>query len=204
MVDTLKKVRHWVQIKRKIFVPNTTAISEESSRIGRFLKTLDNALDDVIYVLDDKRRRGYPDIYLSPMRRNNKVGKTAAAAPEIMLDFVLDEERSPIPETPTPPPLPLTPVAEILVDQEEEEERSTIPEMEPPATPRPLSPQPSPAVTPPRSASSQFANRKKSSPNQRPSTTPKSTSGRKMVTFSYKFNPVFSDCNQISGNRLKI
>ncbi|OXA49966.1 tRNA/tmRNA (uracil-C(5))-methyltransferase [Folsomia candida] len=61
MAATLEKVRHWVQIRRKSFAPNITApISEESFRIGCYLRTLDNALDDIIYVLDDKIRRGFP------------------------------------------------------------------------------------------------------------------------------------------------
>ncbi|XP_035707421.1 zinc finger protein 479 [Folsomia candida] len=109
------------------------------------------------------------------------------AEAEIIVDLQVKEMSTILEPPATPrPPITLLPVTshgtavpEIIVD----EETWTIPE--PPATPTSSTP-PSPLpVTPPRSASSQFANRRKSSRTTRPilklniSTTLKSTSARK-------------------------
>ncbi|OXA47134.1 hypothetical protein Fcan01_18408 [Folsomia candida] len=97
MPATLRKFRHWVQIKRKSFIPNT--ISDESARIGRYFRILDNTLDDIIYVLDDKRGQGFST------EKGAQGSKQGEEVPEIMLDFLLDVERSET--TPEPPATPI-------------------------------------------------------------------------------------------------
>ncbi|OXA39205.1 Filamentous hemagglutinin, partial [Folsomia candida] len=214
VADTLMQILRWVKIKEKSFKPNNTAapISNEryppSARVARNLQKLVVALEDVLDVLDDKRRRGFP-LYEIRRAQRNKLWRAAAIWPEMMLDFVLDEERSTIPPatakptrqtlpvtppattmprimldfvpveemstippaTPrpsTPPPLPVNPPAtirpEMMLDIVPVEEWSTIP----PATPRPSAPPPPQPTNPSRAASSQFANRRKSSRTTRP------------------------------------
>ncbi|OXA51665.1 hypothetical protein Fcan01_13679, partial [Folsomia candida] len=162
VADTLMQILRWVKIKEKSFRPNNTAapISDEryppSARIVRKLEKLVIALENVIDVVDDKRRRGFP-LYEMRRAQRNKLWRAAAIGPEMMLDFVLDEERSTIPPAtsrPSPPTLPVTPPAttmpEIVLDFVLDEERSTLPE--PPVTPRPSTPPPPLSVNPPATA----------------------------------------------------
>ncbi|OXA55843.1 hypothetical protein Fcan01_08774, partial [Folsomia candida] len=136
----------------------TPEISDESARIGRYLRTLDNALDDIIYVLDDKRRRGYPIYEMSKAKRNQLEKAAASIMSGIVLDFVPVEEMSAIPPAtprPSPPSLPVTPPATtmsgIMLDFVPVEEMRTIPA----ATLRPSTPPPLP-VNPPEIAEAEI------------------------------------------------
>ncbi|OXA55362.1 hypothetical protein Fcan01_08905, partial [Folsomia candida] len=157
VADTLMQILRWVKIKEKSFKPNITAapISDKryppSARIARKLQKLVIALEDVLDVLDDKRRRGFP-LYEMRRAQRNKLWRAAAIGPEMMLDFVLDEEMSTIPPArrrPSPPTLPVTPPAttmsEMMLDFVPVEEMSAIP----PATPTSSTP---PPVNPPATA----------------------------------------------------
>ncbi|OXA40584.1 hypothetical protein Fcan01_24654, partial [Folsomia candida] len=159
IVYTLMEIRHWVQIKRKSFAPSTHAVptSEEARIANRKFHNVVSALDDLVEVLDENRRRG---CRLYEMRRaqSNKLGKVATATePEIVDDCVQDEEMSTIPAPPATP-RPSTPTLPV-------------------APPRPVSNQ----------FAAQRKSRPTGERKSNDSTKLKSTSGRSrnMVVFSY-------------------
>ncbi|OXA40586.1 hypothetical protein Fcan01_24652, partial [Folsomia candida] len=170
IADVLMDIKHWVRIQQKFFAPNPTAvpISEEryptSSRIARKFLKLVMALDDVVDVLDDNRRRGYPLYEMRRAQRLRELVTATATVPEI-IDCVQDEERSePIPDPPATP-RPSTPT--------------------PPVTPqRSISNQ----------CETRRKSTRIRRPILKPSdsTTFKATSGKKMVIFSYKNSKIWN------------